>query len=342
MKIALDAAAGDYGLTPNIEGAIQAANAWGIEVVLVGPADKIRQELTARGVSEGDKRFEIVDAPEVISMTEEPAAACRAKPKASIMTACELVAAGRASGVVSAGHSGASMVAALWHLKRIPGVLRPAIASPLPTVKGTIVLLDAGANTDCKPWHLLQFAVMGSIYATQILKHDRPRIGVLSIGEEDCKGNELVKETIPLLKASGLDYYGPVEGRDIPAGTAEVVVCDGFVGNVAVKLMEGTAAATFSLLKAEVLRSLAYRLGAVLLRGPLKRLKKKMSYEEYGGAPLLGVNGNAVICHGKSNSRALANALRVSRDMADSGVNERIRKSVDEIKQNLETTKVNV
>jgi glycerol-3-phosphate acyltransferase PlsX len=234
------------------------------------------------------------------------------------------------------------MVAALWHLKRIPGVLRPAIAAPLPTEKGTIVLVDAGANTDCKPWHLLQFAVMGSIYAAQILKHERPRIGVLSIGEEDSKGNELVKETLPLLKASGLDYYGPVEGRDLPAGTAEVVVCDGFVGNVAVKLMEGTASVTFNLLKTEVLRSLIYRMGALLLRGPLKRLKKKMSYEEYGGAPLLGVNGNAIICHGKSNARALANALRVARDLADSGVNERIRKSVDEIKQNLETTKVNI
>lgn len=340
LKICLDAGAGDEGLTPNISGAIQAANEWGLHLILVGPAAEIRARLKERSISAADPRFEIADAPEVIAMASEPVAACRAKPGASIMTCAELVASGKAGGLVSAGHSGATMVACLWHLKRLPGVLRPAIAVPLPTLRGTSILIDAGANTDSKPWHLLQFAVMGSIYAQQILKKDRPRVGLLSIGEEESKGNELVKEALPLLKCSGLEFYGPVEGRDIPAGTADVVVCDGFVGNVAVKLMEGMGTAIFAELKAEVLRRAFYRLGGLLLRTPLKRLKKRMSYDEYGGAPLLGVNGNAIIGHGKSNARAIANALRVAKDLSDSGVNERIRKAVEQMKTNLEASKL--
>ncbi|MBI3552797.1 MAG: phosphate acyltransferase PlsX [Elusimicrobia bacterium] len=342
MKIALDAAAGDFGPGPNIDGAVQAANAWGIEVVLVGPAEKIRHELAARSVAASDKRFEIVDAPEVIGKGEEPSIACRAKPGCSIMTACELAAKGSAAGVVSAGHSGATMVAALWHIKRIEGVLRPAIAAPIPTLNGTAVLLDAGANPDCKPWHLLQFAVMGSIYALHILKRDRQRVGILSIGQEDGRGNDLVKESIPLLKSSGLDFLGPVDGRDVPAGTIEVVVCDGFAGNVAVKVMEGTSQSIFQLLKAEVLAGWLAKTGGLLLRGAFGRLRRRMSYDEYGGAPLLGVEGSVVICHGKSNSKAIANALRVAKDLADSGINGRIRKSVDEIKQNLETSRVSI
>jgi phosphate acyltransferase len=342
LKIALDAAAGDLGTAPNIEGAVQAANAWGLEIVLVGPAGKIEEALKSRGLAASDRRFSIVDAPDVVAMTDDPAAACRARPKSSIMVCAELAAAGKVSGLVSAGHSGATMVAALWHLKRLPGVLRPAIAAPIPTLKGATVLLDAGANVDCKPWHLLHFAAMGAIYAETVLKVSKPKVGILSNGEEDCKGNELVKEAIPLLKCSGLEFFGPVEGRDITAGTTDVVVCDGFVGNVAVKTLEGAGSTIFAMLREEIMRSWIARIGALALRGPFARIKKRMSYDEYGGAPLLGVNGNAVICHGRSNGKAIANALRVASQMAEGTVNERIAKKVDAMRTSLEESKVQI
>ncbi len=320
MKIALDAVGGDFGLAPNIDGAVQAANAFGVEPVLVGPAGKIAAELSARGVA-GDKRFEIVDAPDLITMDEEPAAACRAKPKSSIMVCAELVAAGRAAAMVSAGHSGATMAAVtLWHLKRIPGILRPAIAAPIPTSRGVTILLDAGANVDCKPWHLVQFAMMGSILSRHLYGVPEPTVGLLTIGEEEGKGNDLVKEAFPRLKAAGLNFAGAVEGRDVPAGKTDVVVCDAFVGNVLIKTMEGTAGAIVGLLKSEIMSTWRYRLAGMVLKGALSRVKRRMSYDEYGGAPLVGVNGVVVIGHGSSNARAIAHALKAAKTLADSGM----------------------
>jgi glycerol-3-phosphate acyltransferase PlsX len=319
LKIALDAVGGDQGLTPNIDGAVQAANAFGVELVLVGPSEKILAELSARGVGAGDPRFEVVEAPDLVEMHEEPAAACRAKPASSIMVCAQLVAAGKAAGMVSAGNSGATMVAALWHMKRVPGVLRPAIAVPIPTPRGVTVLLDAGANVDCKPWHLVQFATMGALLSRHLYGVAEPTVGLLTIGEEEGKGNDLVKEAFPLLKSSGLNFAGAVEGRDVPAGKTDVVVCDGFVGNVVIKTMEGTAAAVVGLLKAELTSSWRYKLPSILLRGPFSRMKKKMSYDEYGGAPLAGVNGVAIVCHGSSNARAIAHAIRAAAKAADSG-----------------------
>jgi glycerol-3-phosphate acyltransferase PlsX len=321
VKIALDAVGGDQGLTPNIDGAVQAATAFGVELVLVGPAEKIRAELSSRGIGAGDSRFEVVDAPDVIGIDEDPASACRAKPRASVMTCAELVAAGRADGMVSAGHSGATMAAVtLWHIKRIPGVLRPAIAVPVPTPKGVTVLLDAGANVDCKPWHLVQFALMGSLLARHAYGVQNPTVGLLTIGEEDGKGNDLVKESFVQLKASGLNFAGSVEGRDVPSGKTDVVVCDGFVGNIVVKTIEGTAAAVVNGLKAELTSKWKYTLPALALRGPFSRMKRKMSYDEYGGAPLVGVNGVVVICHGASNARAIAHAVRAAAKTAESGL----------------------
>lgn len=321
MKIALDAVGGDHGMTPNIDGAVQAANAFGVELVLVGPAERIRAELSSRGIGAGDPRFEVVDAPDLVAMDEEPVSACRAKPRSSIMVCGELVAAGRAAGLVSAGHSGATLAAVtLWHLKRIPGVLRPAIAVPVPTARGVSILLDAGANVDCKPWHLVQFAVMGTLLARHAYGIEKPTVGLLTIGEEENKGNELVKEAFVQLKASGLDFAGAVEGRDIPAGKTDVVVCDGFVGNVVVKTMEGTAAAVVNLLKAELTGSWRYKLPSLTLRGPFSRMKKKMNPDEYGGAPLVGVNGVVIICHGSSNARAIAHAVRAAAKTAESGM----------------------
>ncbi|MFI5346535.1 MAG: phosphate acyltransferase PlsX [Elusimicrobiota bacterium] len=330
MKIALDAVGGDHGLTPNIDGAVLAANAFGVELVLVGPAEKIAAELSARGVGAGDPRFEVVEAPEIVEMTEEPAAACRAKPNSSIMVCAQLVASGHAAGMVSAGNSGATMVAALWHLKRVPGVLRPAIAVPIPTPKGVTVLLDAGANVDCKPWHLVQFATMGTLLARHLYGIAQPTVGLLTIGEEEGKGNDLVKEAYPHLKNSGLNFAGSVEGRDVPAGKTDVVVCDGFVGNVVIKTMEGTAAAVVGLLKNELTSSWRYKLPALLLRGPFARMKRKMSYDEYGGAPLVGVNGVAIVCHGSSNARAISHAVRAAAKAADSGFVAQLREAARE------------
>ena len=320
MRIALDAVGGDFGLTPNIEGAIQAANAFGVELLLAGPADRIRAELSARGIAEGDPRFEIADATQVVGMDEEPAAACRAKPNASIMIAAKSAAEGKAAGFVSAGNSGATMVAALFHFKRVPGVLRPAIACPIPTAKGVTVLLDSGANMDCKPWHIVQFAMMGALLARHVYGIAEPTVGLLSIGEEEGKGNELAKEAFPLLRSAGVNFFGCVEGRDVPAGKTDVVVCDGFVGNVLIKTMEGTAMAMMAQLKTELMSSWRYRLPLLFLRGPFSRLKRKMSYDEYGGAPLVGVNGVAIVSHGSSNARAIANAIRVAAKLAEVGL----------------------
>lgn len=340
MMLALDACAGDFGAPPNIDGAIAAANRWGLKIALVGPAAVVSAELGKRGIASGDSRFEVVDAPDVIGMADDPAAACRAKPRASIMVCAELVASGKAQGLVSVGHSGATMVAALWHLKRVPGVLRPAIATLIPAPSRMSVLLDAGANADCKPWHLLQFGIMGSIYANAVLGIEKPTVGLLSIGEEECKGNELVKEALPLLKSSGLEFQGTVEGRDIPAGKTDVVVCDGFVGNVCVKLMEGTCSTMFGMLKSILMETPARRLAALLLKRPFSDLKKRLSYDEYGGAPLLGVNGVAIIAHGSSNAKAVTNALRVAREMAEGNVASRIGEAVEQVKSSLETTKI--
>ncbi|OGR49760.1 MAG: phosphate acyltransferase PlsX [Elusimicrobia bacterium GWC2_65_9] len=328
MKIALDTAGGDDEFTSNIDGAVQAANAWGMKVVLVGPAERVRSELTARGVAPDDTRFEVVDAPELIGMDEDPAVACRAKPRASILVAAELVAQGHADGLVSAGHPGATMVAALWHLKRIPGVLRPAIAVPVPTARGVTLVLDGGANMDCKPWHLVQFALMGTIIFRHLHGRQNATVGLLTIDKEEGKGNDLVRETFPRLKSAGLEFCGAVEGRDVPAGKTDVVVCDGFVGSVVVKTMEGAALAVMGMLKSEILATWRRRLAGILLKGPFTRLKRKMSCEEYGGALLVGVNGIVVSCHGSSNARAIAHAVRAAARTAESGLVAAMKEAV--------------
>ncbi len=340
MKIALDALGGDRGLEPNLEGAARALAESDVELALFGPLQALRAGLAKAGVAADHPRLELVDAPDAIGMDEDPAAACREKPGASILAAAKAVAAGRAAGLVSAGPTGASLVAASWHLKRLPGVLRPAIAAPFPTARGTTVLLDAGANTDCKPWHLLQFAMMGSIYARHALKIERPTVGLLSIGEEESKGNDLVRETLPLLKHAGLEFAGPVEGRDLAAGKTDVVVCDGFVGNVAVKLAEGMGVAMLDVLRASVSASLLYKAGASLMEGAFGDLRRRMSYDEYGGAPLLGVGGTTVICHGRSNAKAIFNAIRVAKTLAETGTDEEIRTSLERMRTNLEFSRV--
>ncbi|MBI4052118.1 MAG: phosphate acyltransferase PlsX [Elusimicrobia bacterium] len=337
MRIALDAVGGDFGVGPNLEGGVRAVQELDCELDLLGPSSLIRDELKRVTGLDHHPQIRVVHTDQCVQMEEEPTTACREKPGASIMLGTKFVAEGQAAAIVSAGNSGATMVAALWHLKRIPGVLRPALAIPFPTLKGTTVLLDAGANTECKPWHLLQFAMMGSLYSKYIFQISSPSVGILSNGEEESKGNELTRGAIPLLKHSGLNFFGPVEGRDIPQGIVDVVVCDGFVGNICVKLTEGIAGAIFQMLRSEVDQSPLNKLGALLMKGGFRQLKKRLSYDEYGGAPLLGVNGVSIVCHGKSNAKAIFNAIRLAKSLVEAHANEQIRDSLDAMKSSVAT-----
>ncbi|MBI4057301.1 MAG: phosphate acyltransferase PlsX [Elusimicrobia bacterium] len=332
MRIALDAIGGDLGLRPNLEGGFRAVQELGCELDLVGPENSIREEWSRVAGGFLPSQVHIVPAQERVGMEEDPVTGCREKENASIMVATKRVATGEADAVVSAGNSGATMVAALWNLKRLRGILRPALATPFPNVKGgTTVLLDAGANTECKPWHLLQFAMMGVIYAEQVFQVSRPSVGILSNGEEESKGNELVRATLPLLKHGGFHFYGPVEGRDILQGTVDVVVCDGFMGNVCLKMSEGVASALLQFLRDEINRHPLYKLGALLMKGGFRNLKKRLSYDEYGGAPLLGVNGISVVCHGKSNAKAIFNAIRLAKNLVEVRANELIQRALEKM-----------
>jgi len=245
-------------------------------------------------------------------MAEHPAQAVRRLPGASMNVAVRLVKEGQAQGFVSAGNTGAAMVSALFGLGRVPGIERPALATIFPTAKGHCLILDVGANADCRPEHLEQFAVMGERYSRLVLGVTRPRVGLLSNGEEETKGNKLVQETHQLLKTADLEFIGNVEGKDVPRGLVDVVVCDGFVGNVLIKLAEGIGEFTFALMREEISRSLVGVVGALLLRPALRRIRRRVDYQEYGGAPLLGVRGVVIVAHGRSRARAIRNALRVA------------------------------
>ncbi|NPV52142.1 MAG: phosphate acyltransferase PlsX [Firmicutes bacterium] len=331
MKIALDAMGGDYAPAETVNGAIEAVEALGVEAALVGDKDRIERELErARG--EGRRvppGLSVVHAPQVVPMDEHrPADALRKYRDSSVLLATELVARGEADAVVSAGNTGAAMAAGLLRLKRIEGVERPAIGTVYPTVTGSTFLIDAGANVDCRPHHILCFAVMGSAYAEKVLGVEEPRVALLSIGEEEGKGDELVFAAHRLLKESNVNFIGNIEGKDIPLGSADVVVADGFVGNVVLKLSEGLGQAIFSMLKAGVEANLAAKIGALLMRPVLFNLKKKMDYAEYGGAPLLGVNGVAIIAHGRSNAKAIRNSIRAARDAVANDIVGAIRSSL--------------
>ncbi len=328
MKIAVDAMGGDHGPAPNVEGALQAADELGIEVILVGDEPQIREQLRRLGSS--DRRVTVRHAPQTVDMHESPSQVARKKRDSSIWIATELVKSGEASAVVSAGNTGASMVAAFFILGVTKGVERPAIAVTLPTLTGTAVMLDAGANVDCTAEHLHQFGLMGNEYGKHLFAKPNPRIGLLSIGEEDTKGNEVTKEAFKLLKASPINFVGNVEGRDVYSGGADVIVCDGFIGNVALKISEGIADTIKKLLMKEIAGSFLGRLSYVFLAGPLLRLRRRMDYAEFGGAPLLGVNGITMICHGRSSAKAIKNAIRRAKGLAESSLNELIRRDIEE------------
>lgn len=321
-RVALDAMGGDYAPGEVVLGAVQAARAYGVGVALVGLRDAIQPELERLAGPAAGLDLEVIHTDEVIGMDEHPAEAIRAKRRNSITLCHELVRDGAAMAAVSAGNSGAVMAAALFTLRRAKGVDRPAFAGIFPAAGGgRTIVLDIGANTDCKPQWLVQFALMGAIYATRVAGIAQPRVGLLANGEEATKGDHLTQEAHQLLAqippSAGLNFIGNVEGRDINAGTVDVVVCDGFVGNVVLKVSEGLGKLIQEVLKREMTADPLSIAGALLARSAFNRLRKQLDYEEYGGVPILGVNGVSIISHGRSRAKAIKNAIRVAVQAAD-------------------------
>ena len=326
MRIAVDAMGGDHAPALVVDGALAAARQ-GIGVDLVGRTDSVRQEL-ARHEDVDSLDVRVIEAPDVIEMAESPAQALRRKPKASIRVAAELVAKGEAAALISAGHTGAAVVAAHGVFGMLRGVDRPALAPSVPTRDGSAVLIDAGATVECKPAYLLQFGVMGSVYARTWLGIERPRVGLLSIGEEETKGNDLTREAHRLLKASRLRFIGNVEARDIFSGQADVIVCDGFTGNVALKLSEGLVEMVEELLGDELQSTFSSQVGYLLSRRAFRRFRRRVDYSEYGGAPLMGVAGLCIVCHGRSSARAIRNAVAMASRFATSNVLGRVEQEI--------------
>lgn len=336
--IALDAMGSDRRPKPEIEGAIQAARHYDVRVLLVGPEATLRHELARYPVSAG-LPLEIVHAPEVVSMDDNPVQAVRSKRDSSIRVGLRLVREGRAVGFVTAGNTGAAMAAAKMVLGAIPGVDRPALAAVFPTVQGTVAtLLDVGANVDCKPHNLEQFAVMGEVYFRAMFGTGQPRVGLLSIGEEASKGNDLTRESFKLLKQLPLNFVGNVEGRDLYNGHVDVIVADGFVGNVALKISEGVAALVRNTLKESLRATITRQVGYLLSRSAFADFKKRLDHTEYGGAPLLGVKGICFITHGSSNTNAIKNAIRVAAEFAEHKINEKIEKELAGVRPAVLTT----
>jgi len=325
-NIALDAMGADKAPEPEIRGAILACRTLPVQMYLVGPQERIRPLL--HEYLDGERLpIHIIHASEHIGMNEKAASAVRSKRDSSMRVGMRLVRDKKVSGFFTAGNTGAGMATAKMVLGALPGVDRPALAVVVPTSAGSpCILLDVGANVDCKPQNLEQFAVMGEMYARSVLKISRPRVGLLSIGEEEGKGNELTAETSPLLKQLPINFIGNVEGRDIYNGHADVVVCDGFVGNVALKTSEGLTKLVRDMLKQSLNTTVTAQVGALLSRKAFNAFKKRLDPSEYGGAPLLGVRGVCIIGHGSSNERAIYNGIRVAAEFAQAGINERIER----------------
>lgn len=326
MKLAIDAMGGDNAPQAVVEGAVKAAINYGVEIVLVGEKDKVAEELAKFDYPQ--KLISIHHASEVINMDESPVAAIKQKKDASINVAIRLLKNKDVDGVVSSGNTGAYMTGALLNLGRISGIERPAIATIFPTLHGKTLLMDMGANVDCKPKHLYQFALMGNIFAQQVHGIEKPRVGLLNIGEEAEKGNELTLSTYPLLKeCKNINFIGNIEAKDILLGAADVVICDGFVGNMLLKFGEGIGLFLIKILKKEIKSSLLAMIGAAFLFPTLKRVKKYVDYDEYGGALLLGLNGVCIKAHGRANAKAFQNAIKVAHDSLSHNIIENIKKT---------------
>ena len=327
--VAVDAMGGDNSPCHEVDGAVKAARRWQIPVVLVGQSEIVAEELSKHDTQGLDIRIE--HASEVVGMQDSASDAVRKKKDSSIRVSFNMLKEGRANAVVSTGNSGATMAAGMFVLKRIPGIDRPAIATLVPNLEDQTLVLDVGGNVDCKPPHLVQFALMGSVYVAQMLGKATPRIGLLSNGSEESKGNELTREANQILKRTSLNYVGYTEGRDIYNANVDVVVCDGFVGNVVLKVSEGLAEAIGAILREEFGSRFLSKLGYLLARPALKAFKKKVDYAEYGGAPLLGIQGTAMICHGSSNPQAIMNAIKMAHDSETHQVISKMSERLEEL-----------
>ncbi|MDR7898710.1 MULTISPECIES: phosphate acyltransferase PlsX [unclassified Thermosynechococcus] len=324
-RIAVDAMGGDYAPDEIVAGALRASEELDADILLVGDPVPIQRYLNEHAPT---AKTQIVEASDVVEMGEEPLTALKKKPKASINVAMDLVKAGAADAVVSAGHSGAAMAAALLRLGRLPGIDRPAIGAVLPTlIPGkSVLVLDVGANVDCRPKYLEQFAVMGSIYSQYVLDVEDPKVGLLNIGEEDCKGNDLALKAHQLLRQNRqISFLGNAEGRDVLSGQFDVVVCDGFVGNVLLKFAESLGSVLVQILREELPRGWRGQLGTALLRPNLRKIKQRIDHAEHGGGLLLGVDGICIISHGSSQAPSIFNAIRLAKEAVDHRVSERIQ-----------------
>jgi glycerol-3-phosphate acyltransferase PlsX len=327
MKIAVDAMGGDHGPAVVVEGAIAAVREFGASVILVGDREAVEGEIRRLGAE--SLGLEVRHASEVVGMAESPSLALRRKRDSSLRVAAELVRDGKASAFISAGNTGAALAISMFVIGVLRGIDRPAIAAVLPSLRGFAVLIDAGANVTPKAWHLFQFAIMGHVYARDILGLERPRVGLLSVGEEEGKGNDLTRETYDLLKESRLNFIGNIEGRDVYNGSCDVIVTDGFTGNVALKISESLAEMVGAMIKEELTRDLRSKVGAALAVPAFGRFRKRVDYTEMGGAPLLGIDGAAIICHGASPVKAIKNAVRVAAEWAKAGLNEHIKAALE-------------
>jgi glycerol-3-phosphate acyltransferase PlsX len=328
MKIALDAMGGDFGPPNLVGGAVLALREYSQidKLFLVGDAGQIETELKKQGCN--DHRIDIVHSTQVVAMTDGAVESVRRKKDSSVSRAVDLVKKGEAAAIVSAGHTGAAVAATTIKLRTLPGIDRPGIAAVIPSETNIFVLIDAGANSDARPEHLLQYGIMGSVYSRHVLGYKNPSIGLMSIGGEDVKGTDLTKEVFKMLKRSQLNFRGNIEGHDLFAHPVEVVVCDGFVGNVILKTCESVGDAIFKWLKHELVKSKVRMAGAFLAQKAFHAIKKRVNYEEYGGSPLLGVNGICIIAHGASTPLAIKNALRVASESIEQQVNPHIIEEV--------------
>jgi glycerol-3-phosphate acyltransferase PlsX len=325
IRIAVDAMGGDFAPQEIVKGAVLASRELPAQIILVGDPQKLNQEL--KKYKEQGK-LPVVAASEVIEMDEHPAQAVKHKKDASINVAISLVKEGKANAAVSAGNTGALMASSLFKLGRISGIERPAIATEFPLPAGKVLLLDMGANVDCKPKHLQQFALMGSLYAKHTMHIDNPRVGLLNIGEEKEKGNELTREAWPLLKELPINFIGNVESKEILQGKADVIVCDGFVGNLILKFGESLGASVYQMLKSELSRGIMNKIGLAFLVPALLKLRRKVTYDDYGGAPLLGINGIVYKAHGRAKAAAIKNAIRETVDAVRGDVAAKLRENI--------------
>jgi glycerol-3-phosphate acyltransferase PlsX len=331
MRIAVDAMGGDHAPQINVDGAIAAARELGISTILIGRAKELVPLLKDSGYA--GQEIEIVDASEVVGMNEAATSPIRRKRNSSIRVAANCVRDGRAEGLVSAGHTGAAMVSAKMVIGTIEGVDRPALAAILPNLSGHCLLLDVGANPDAKTQHFKEFAVMGSIYAQLVFGKPAPSIGLMSIGEEDSKGTDRTKEAFKSLKETGLNFIGNVEGRDVFNGSVDVIVTDGFTGNVILKVSEALAEMVEKLLREEIKKTLQASVGFLLSRSAFRSFKSRLDYSEYGGAPLLGAKGCVIICHGRSSAKAIKNAIRVAAEFSRQNLAQKIQSALADLRQ---------